>query len=166
MWYVYCVKCITSMDLCQLLFLVLIRDGRVCVLIMTRLTLIKRIKAFPIALCWKFGLTVLASDSPSSSYRWWIVVVWFRIEAIAALLPEEAITFVRVVDWFLILMPHFHAFLKVTFCGEVKLWKRARADIFVLHLRAKHHLCHYITAHNDFTDEQHKILPAEICKIF
>lgn len=63
----YSVKCITPMDLCQLLFLVLIRDGRVCILIMTRLTLIKKIKAFPIALCWKFGLTVLASDSPSSS---------------------------------------------------------------------------------------------------
>lgn len=49
--------------------------------------------------------------------------------------------------------------LKVTFCGEVKLWNGARADIFVLHLGANHPLCHYITAANGFTDEQHKIVP-------
>lgn len=66
-------------------------------------------EAFPIGLCWKFRSTVLASDSHSSSYRWWMVVMWFRIEAIAVLLPEEAIIFVSFVDWFLILMPHFCA---------------------------------------------------------
>lgn len=59
--------------------------------------------------CWIFRLTVLASDSHSSSYRWWMVVMWLRIEAIAVLLPEEAIIFVSFVDLFPILMPHFCA---------------------------------------------------------
>lgn len=125
------------------------------------------IKAFPIALCWKFSLTLLASDFSSSSYRWLILAVWFRIEAMAALLPKGGNNICQGC-W---LISHFNApvsglNLKVTFCGKVKLWKRARADIFVLHLGANHHLCHSITARNGFTDKKQKILPAEICKIF
>lgn len=94
-----------------------------------------------------------------------MVVVWFRIEAIAVALARGGDNICQGC-W---LIPHFNATLsrlnlKVTFCGGVKLWKRASPDIFVLHLGAKHHLCHYITAHNGFTDEQHKILPAEICR--
>lgn len=65
------------------------------------------------------------------------------------------------------MISHFNATLlrlslKVTFCGEVNAWKRASAYIFVLHLGAKHHLCHYITPHNGFTEERRTILPAEM----
>lgn len=139
----------------------------VCTLITPHLILDENIKAYLIALCWEYGLTLLASDLPSSSYRWFIIVMWFRIEAMAALLPRRGNNICQGC-W---LIPHFNASvsglnLKVTFCGEVKLWKGARAGIFVLHLRANHHLCHYITTHNGFTDEQHNILPAEICKMF
>lgn len=134
---------------------------------MSHLIIDENIKAFPIALCWKFRLTLLASVLSSSTYRWLIIVVWFKIEAMEALLPRGGNNICQGC-W---LISYFNASvsglnLKVTFCGEVKLWKRASSDIFVLHLGANHHLCHYITAHNGFTDEQHKILPAEICKLF
>lgn len=115
---------------------------------------------FAILLCslLKFSLTLLASDLSSSSYRWCIIVVWFRIEAMADPLPRG--NNICQVCW---LISHFNASvsclnLKVTFCGRVKLWKRARADIFVLHLGANHHLCHYITLPNGFTDKKCTIL--------
>lgn len=150
----------------MLLFFVRTEDAKNTCLILPCLILLKKTKTrhFPIALCWKFRPTPLASDSPSSSYRRRMVVVRFRIEAIAVALARGGDNICQGC-W---LIPHFNATLsrlnlKVTFCGGVKLWKRASPDIFVLHLGAKHHLCHYITARNGFTDEQHKILPAEMC---
>lgn len=115
----------------------------------------------------EFRLTLLARDLSCSSYRWLIIVLWFRIEAMTTPLPRRG-NYICQSCW---LISHFNAtvsglYLKVTFCGEVIPWNRARADIFVLHLGANIHLCHYFTARNGFTDKQDTILPAEICKMF
>lgn len=39
------------------------------------------IKAPSIVLCWEFKLTLPPRDLSSSSYRWLIIAVWFRVEA-------------------------------------------------------------------------------------